>query len=66
MIEPSEMLQWLDIRIASARMWLDDFSQGKRKRPDHEILTKRKDIEHFNEIRIAYQRALDRRQSTEK
>lgn len=61
MIEPSEMLQWLDIRIASARMWLDDFSQGKRKRPDHEIELKRKDIEHFEEIKIAYLKALQRK-----
>lgn len=61
MIEPSEMLQWLDIRIASARMWLDDFSQGKRKRPDHEIELKRKDIEHFEEIKTAYLKALQRK-----
>lgn len=45
MIEPQEMLDWLDRRIASAMQWVDDFGPGsKRKRPDDLIELKRKDI----------------------
>lgn len=65
MIEPQDMLDWLQIRIHSAEGWLENFSEGKRKRPDHEIEMKRKDIEHFTEIKTAYLKALSRRQATE-
>lgn len=67
MIEPQDMLDWLDRRIASAMQWIDDFGPGsKRKRPDDLIELKRKDIEHFEEIRRAYAKAVDRINQTEK
>lgn len=66
MIEPQDMLDWLQVRIHSAEGWLENFSEGKRKRPDHEIELKRKDIEHFEEIRRAYVKAVERRNQTER
>lgn len=66
MIEPADMLLWIDKRIASAQMWLDDFSEGRRKRPDMEIEQKQFDIQALSEIRLAYQKALDRRNQTER
>lgn len=65
MIDPPQMIDWINGKIKSTETWLGDFSEGKRKRPDHEISQKRKDIEHFEEIKRAYLRALDRKQSME-
>ncbi|WP_416066077.1 hypothetical protein ACK9YZ_06920 [Rhizobium sp. ZK1] len=62
MTEPSEMIAWLDRRIASAMTWLDDHGKGSRKpRPDHEIETKEYDIARFEEIKAAYVKALAKR-----
>ncbi|MCW0014882.1 hypothetical protein [Rhizobium sp. BT-226] len=62
MTEPSEMISWLDRRIASAMAWLDDHGKGsKRPRPQHEIETKEYDIARFEEIKAAYVTALERR-----
>jgi hypothetical protein len=59
MTEPSEMIAWLDRRIASAMTWLDDHGKGSKKpRPDHEIETKGYDIARFEEIKAAYVKAL--------
>ncbi|MGR9253264.1 hypothetical protein ACU8KI_08780 [Rhizobium leguminosarum] len=62
MTDPSEMIAWLDRRIASAMTWLDDHGKGSKKpRPDHEIETKEYDIARFEEIKAAYVKALERR-----
>ena len=62
MTEPSEMISWLDRRIASARTWLDDHGGGSKKpRPETEIATKEYDLARFEEIRAAYVKALERR-----
>ncbi len=62
MTEPSEMIQWLDRRIASAMTWLDDHGKGSKKpRPEGEIEVKEYDIARFEEIKAAYVKALDRR-----
>lgn len=61
MTDPSEMIAWLDRRIASAMTWLDDHGKGsKRPRPQHEIETKEYDIARFEEIKAAYLKALKR------
>lgn len=61
MTDPSEMIAWLDRRIASAMTWLDDHGKGsKRPRPQHEIETKEYDIARFEEIKAAYVKALER------
>ncbi|MDK4720104.1 hypothetical protein PH552_12190 [Rhizobium sp. CNPSo 3968] len=62
MTDPAEMLAWLDRRIASAMTWLDDHGRGSKKpRPEGEIAIKEYDIARFQEIKVAYQKALDRR-----
>ncbi len=62
MSDPTEMIAWLDRRIASAMTWLDDHGHGSKKpRPENEIATKEYDIARFEEIRGAYLKALDRR-----
>lgn len=64
MTDPTEMISWLDRRIASAMTWLDDHGKGSKKpRPDHEIETKEYDIARFEEIKAAYVKALDRREN---
>ena len=65
MIEPEVMLAWLDKRIASATMWLGDFGSGKKARPSHEVDDKKFDIQALQEIRVAYQKAVDRRNQPE-
>lgn len=66
MIEPEIMLDWLNRRIHSAEQWLETFSEGKKARPAHEIGLKQFDIQALTEIRVAYQKAVDRRNQTEK
>ncbi|MGO4196874.1 hypothetical protein AB4Z13_16075 [Rhizobium sp. YAF28] len=62
MTDPSEMIAWLDRRIASAMTWLDDHGKGsKRPRPQHEIETKEYDIARFEEIKAAYLKAIERK-----
>jgi hypothetical protein len=62
MTEPSEMIQWLDKRIASAMTWLDDHGRSsKRPRPEGEIATKLDDVSKFEEIKAAYVKALAKR-----
>ncbi|CDM57656.1 putative conserved protein [Rhizobium favelukesii] len=66
MTDPQEMLDWLDKRIASAMTWLDDHGRESRKpRPDHEIETKEYDISMFEEIKVAYVKALNRKLANE-
>lgn len=66
MIDPPQMIDWINGKIKSTETWLGDFSEGKRKRPDIELEQKRKDIEHFEEIRRAYVKAVERRNQTER
>jgi len=62
MTEPTEMIAWLDRRIASAMTWLDQHGRGsKRPRPEHEIETKLDDVAKFEEVKAAYVKALDRK-----
>lgn len=62
MTEPSEMISWLDRRIASAMAWLDDHGRtSKKPRPDHEIETKLDDVSKLEEIKAAYVKALERK-----
>ncbi len=63
MTEPSEMIAWLERRIASSRTWLTDHGRrSKRPRPEHEISAKEYDIARFEEVRSAYLKALKRRE----
>ena len=63
MTDPSEMVAWLDRRIASAMTWLDDHGKGSKKpRPDHEITNKEYDIARLEEMKAAYMKALAKRE----
>jgi hypothetical protein len=62
MTGPQEMIDWLDRRIESANLWLEDHGrEAKKPRPENEIATKEYDIARFEEIKVAYQKALERR-----
>lgn len=66
MTDPADMILWLDRRIASAMTWLDDHGRESRKpRPAHEIETKEYDIARFEEIKVAYVKALNRKLASE-
>lgn len=65
MIEPEVMVAWLQRRIHSSETWLDDFSTGKRKRPDTEIESKRFDVQALQEILAAYLKAVKRKNEME-
>lgn len=55
MTEPSEMIAWLDRRIASATTWLDNFGRGsKRPRPETEISSKEYDVRMFEELKAEF------------
>lgn len=63
MTELSEIVAWLDRRIARAETWLNDHGRSsKRPRPDHEIEAKEYDIARLQEIRGAYLKALAKRE----
>jgi hypothetical protein len=63
MTDPSEMITWLDRRIASAETWLADHGRrSKRPLPDHEIEAKKYDVARFEEIKEAYLKALQKRE----
>ena len=64
MTEPIDMLDWLDKRIASAELWIECHGrESKRPRPEHEIQIKETDIDRFQEIRVAYAKAWERKQA---
>jgi hypothetical protein len=63
MTDPSEMISWLDKRIASASTWLNDHGRtSKRPRPEYEISDKADDVSKFEEIKAAYCKALTMRE----
>ncbi|TCV66305.1 hypothetical protein [Neorhizobium sp. S3-V5DH] len=63
MTDPTEMIAWLDRRIASAMTWLDDHGRGSKKpRPIDLIELKEYDIARFEEIKGAYLKALKKRE----
>lgn len=66
-IDPQTMADWLTRRIHSAEQWLEDFGHGsKKRRPDSELEAKEFDIRALKEIKIAYERALERKLENDK
>lgn len=64
MTDPEEMVSWLDRRIASVSLWLEDHGrEAKKPRPEHEIQTKEYDLARFEEIKVAYLKAVERRRA---
>lgn len=65
MTDPQDMIAWLDRRITSANTWLEDHGRHSRKpRPEHEIEAKEYDVAMLEEIKGAYLKALERRQTS--
>jgi hypothetical protein len=66
MTDPADMILWLDRRIASAMTWLDDHGrESKKPRPETDIEAKEYDIARFEEIKVAYVKALNRKLASE-
>lgn len=62
MTDPEIMLAWLDGRIASVSTWLEDHGPGtKRPWPQTDIDAKRVNLDRYEEIRVAYAKAVERR-----
>lgn len=58
MTEPDEIVRWLDKRIASVTVWLEDHGHDAKKPwPEHVIEAKEYDLARFEEIRVAYVKA---------
>lgn len=45
--------------IRSKMTWIETFSAGRSKRPDHEIEHKREEVAVLNEIAADYRKAVD-------
>lgn len=66
MTDPATMLAWLDGRISSTQTWLDNHGPGtKRPWPASDIEDKQTNLARYQEIRIAYARALERKSAAE-
>lgn len=66
MTDPATMLAWLDGRIASTQTWLETHGPGtKRPWPASDIEDKQTNLERYQEIRIAYAKALERKRAAE-
>lgn len=64
MTDPEIMLAWLDGRIHSVETWLSDHGPGtKRPWPESDLEAKRINLSRYQEIRVAYAKAVDRRGS---
>lgn len=61
---PNErMAEELNKLVIGKATWLSDFSDGKRKRPDHEIETRRRELTVLKQATSDYQRAAQRDRS---
>lgn len=56
----AEMADELALQIASKAAWLADFSSGPKRRPQHEIQTKERELRVLEQARDDYRRAADR------
>ena len=57
----SFMADELDKLVYSKTVWLADFSQGHKKRPDHEIETRRRELDVLRQAAGDYRQAAERR-----
>jgi len=56
----AEMVEGLGKMITSKTDWLETFSSGSKKRPDHELEIQRKHLTVLQQAAEDYQRAADR------
>lgn len=54
---PSEMVAELGKMIWSKQAWLDTFSSGVKRRPDHEIETRQRELSVLKRAEADYRRA---------
>lgn len=67
MTDPQEMLAWLDRRIASITLWLEQHGRESRKPRSIDLIeTKEYDLARFEEIKGAYLRACAKRQEDQR
>jgi len=59
-ISKSEMALELQKLAYSKATWLSDFSHGRNKRPDHEIDTRRRELEVLTQAVEDYRRSSER------
>lgn len=57
----AEMAEEVSKMVWSKRTWLDDFSSGVKRRPEHEIQTKARELEVLQQAADDYQRAAERK-----
>lgn len=57
----AEMADAIGKMVWSKQAWLDDFSSGSRRRPDHEIETKSRELAALRQAAEDYQRAAERK-----
>jgi hypothetical protein len=59
-IPHDEMVEELGKLVWSKQTWLDDFSTGKAKRPDHDIDARRRELVVLKQARADYEIAAKR------
>lgn len=57
----AEMAEALERLAYGKAAWLSDFSAGKKKRPDHEIQSRRHELEVLRQAVTDYRRAAERK-----
>ncbi len=57
----AEMVDEIGKMIWSKRTWLDEFSDGKSRRPPHEIETKQREMAVLEQAQADYRRAAERK-----
>ena len=55
-----DMAAELDLMIYSKSTWLADFSDGKKKRPEHEIEHKRRELAVLKQAAFEYRASAER------
>lgn len=60
----SEMAEEINKMVWSKQTWLDEFSTGAKRRPDHEIETRARELEVLRQAEADYRRAAERTGTT--
>ena len=56
----SEMAEEINKLVWSKQTWLDEFSTGAKRRPDHEIETRSRELEVLQQAEADYRLAAER------
>jgi hypothetical protein len=59
----SEMVEEIGKLVWSKRTWLDTFSSGSNRRPDHDIETRSRELAVLQQAEADYRRAAERNRS---